>query len=146
MSASAAEHSELHQRLSKLTRALRKLHKSLIDAATRDFGEPVGSALEHLQLITNHPHFAWLLKLSGAMAELDERLDDKEQPLDSASANGLRQGIEALIGPAAPVDPAFRDKYTALLHASPDVVMAHGAVRQLLDAVGPRPPAAEVQG
>ncbi|MFL6707348.1 MAG: hypothetical protein ACJ8HI_03985 [Massilia sp.] len=138
---STPEHDLLHTRLSELTRALRKLHKALIDAATREFAEPVGSALEHLQLITNHPHFAWLLKLSGAMAELDERLDDAEQPLDTAAANGLRQGIEALIGPAPAIDPAFREKYTALLHASPEVVMAHGAVRQQLDAVGPRPPA-----
>lgn len=135
-----ADHAELHARLTDLTRGLRKLHKALIDGATRDYAEPVGGALEHLQLITTHPHFAWLLKLSGAMAELDERLDDTEQPLDTASANGLRQGIEALIGPAPAIDPAFREQYTAQLHASPEVVMAHGAVRQLLDALGPRPP------
>lgn len=133
---------DLHGRLTELTRGLRKLHKTLIDAATVQFAEPVGGALEHLQLITNHPHFAWLLKLSGVMAELDERLDDQETPLDQDAANGLRQGIEALIGPAAPVDPMFRANYTTLLHASPEVVMAHGAVRQLLDAVGPRPAAA----
>jgi hypothetical protein len=141
----APDATELHQRLTALTRALRKLHKSLIDAATNGFGAPVGSALEHLQLITNHPHFAWLLKLSGAMAELDERLDDKDQPPPRASAPGPRHRTAALIRPPAPLDPAFRENYTALLHASPEVVMAHGAVRQLLDAVGPRPPAAQPQ-
>lgn len=134
------EHPALHARLSTLSRALRTLHKALIDGATREFAEPVGGALEHLQLITNHPHFAWLLKLSGAMAELDERLDDKETPLDGATARGLRDGIEALIGPAAPVDPAFREQYTAMLHAAPEVVMAHGAVRQQLEALAPRLP------
>jgi hypothetical protein len=38
-----------------------------------------------LQLITNHPHFAWLQKLSGLMAQIDERLDDKE-PVTPAEA------------------------------------------------------------
>lgn len=121
--------------LNSLSRALRPLHKALIDAETRAFAEPVGSALEHLQLITNHPHFAWLLKLSGVMAEIDERIDDKETPLDSAGAEGLRQGVEGLIGPAPASDPVFREKYTTLLHASPDVVMAHGAVRQQLESM-----------
>lgn len=126
-------------RLNELSRALRKLHKALIDVATRQFAEPVGSALEHLQLITTHPHFAWLLKLSGAMAELDERVDDKEAPLDAAGAQGLRQAIESLIGPAPAIDPAFREQYLALLHDAPEVAIAHGAVRQLLDSFGPRP-------
>ena len=121
--------------LSDLSRQLRKLHKALIDAETRRFAQPVGSALDHLQLITTHPQFAWLLKLSGAMAELDERLDDKEQPLDAAGAQGLRTGIEALIGPGPASDPAFRAQYTALFQEAPAVVMAHGAVRQLLDSI-----------
>lgn len=119
--------------LQELARALRKLHKALIDAQTRQFGEAVGSALDHLQLITTHPQFAWLLKLSGAMAELDERLDDREAPLDSDGVLGLRKAIAALIGPGVALDPAFREKYTAMLHASPEVVMAHAAVRPMLD-------------
>lgn len=120
-------------RLQALARGLRTLHKALIDAETRRYPEPVSGALEHLQLITTHPQFAWLLKLSGAMAEIDERLDDKEALLDAAGVHGLRTAIAALIGPDAPSDATFRDNYTAMLHASPEVVMAHGAVRPLLD-------------
>jgi hypothetical protein len=114
-----------------LTHALRKLHKALIDVETQYFGA-VGGPLEHLQLITSHPHFAWLQKLSSLMATLDEALDDKEKPFDNETAAGFRTAIEALIGPGGESDPEFRRKYTTLLHDGPEVVIAHGAVRQAL--------------
>ena len=116
--------------LHTLARALRDLHKHLIQVEAQYFGA-VGSPLELLQLVTNHPHFAWLQKLSALMAQLDERLDDPE-PVDAATARGFRSAIEALIGPAQDGDLEFRTKYKALLHDSPEIVMAHGAVRRLL--------------
>lgn len=119
-----------------LTHALRKLHKALIDVDTQYFGA-VGSPLEHLQLITTHPHFAWLQKLSSLMAELDERLDE-EAPFDSATATAFRAAIEGLIGPGREIDPEFRRKYNAMLQDGPEVVMAHAAVRQVLQGMGAR--------
>lgn len=131
--------------LNALARALRSLHKNLIDIETIYFGQ-VGSPLEHLQLITNHPHFAWLQKMSGLMAEIDERTDDKE-PIDETTAASLRAAVEGLIGPHAPVDADFRQRYNTLLHDGADVVMAHAGVRQALQKLPslpmePEPPAA----
>jgi len=120
----------LRANLNNLARALRSLHKNLIDLETVYFGQ-VGSPLEHLQLITNHPHFAWLQKMSGLMAEIDERTDDKE-PIDDDTAASLRAAVESLIGPRRPVDADFRQRYNTLLHDGADVVMAHAAVRQAL--------------
>ena len=119
--------------LHTLARGLRDLHKQLIHAETQYFGA-VGSPLELLQLVTSHPHFAWLQKLSGLMAQMDERLDEPE-PLTSIEALAFRSAIEALIGPSEQGDMEFRAKYTALLHDGPDIVMAHGAVRRQLAAV-----------
>ena len=116
--------------LTELTRALRDLHKQLINLETQYFGA-VGSPLEHLQLITNHPHFAWLQKLSGLMTQIDERLDDPE-PVTHEEAKAFRQSLEMLIGPCEEGDQEFRAKYNALLHDGPELVMAHGAVRKLL--------------
>ncbi|WP_432378601.1 hypothetical protein [Duganella sp. P38] len=120
----------MNTQLTELTRALRDLHKQLINLETQYFGA-VGSPLEHLQLITNHPHFAWLQKLSGLMTQLDERLEDKE-PVTAAEAKAFRQSLEMLIGPCEEGDQEFRAKYNALLHDGPELVMAHGAVRKLL--------------
>ena len=85
-------------RLIALARALRDLHKHLIEIETQYFGA-VGSPLELLQLVTNHPHFAWLQKLSGLMAQMDERLDEPE-PVTPAVALTYRRALEALIGPS----------------------------------------------
>jgi hypothetical protein len=123
----------MNTQLHQLARALRDLHKQLIHIESQYFGN-VGSPLEHLQLITNHPHFAWLQKLSGLMTQIDERLDDKE-PVTPAEAKAFRQSLEMLIGPCEEGDQAFRAKYNALLHDGPELVMAHGAVRKLLAAI-----------
>ena len=124
--------------LHALARALRDLHKHLIHVEAQYYGA-VGSPLELLQLVTNHPHFAGLQKLSTLMAQLDERLDDPD-PVDPATARAFRSAIEALIGPAPDGDLEFRAKYTALLHDSPEIVMAHGAVRRLLADLAATPP------
>lgn len=123
----------MNTQLHQLARALRDLHKQLIHIESQYFGN-VGSPLEHLQLITSHPHFAWLQKLSGLMTQIDERLDDKE-PVTPAEAKAFRQSLEMLIGPCEEGDQEFRAKYNALLHDGPELVMAHGAVRKLLAAM-----------
>lgn len=124
----------LRGHLQELARVLRALHKTLIEADTPSFGE-VGSPLEHLQLVTTHPHFAWLLKLSGVMTALDEQLDEPELPVQDA-ARDMKRVLEGLIGPAPASDAVFRQKYSAHLLASPDVMMAHAALRQVLARLG----------
>ncbi|HEX8406413.1 MAG TPA: hypothetical protein VF670_17450 [Duganella sp.] len=123
--------------LNALAHGLRDLHKQLLHIETQYFGA-VGSPLELLQLVTSHPHFAWLQKLSGLMAQMDERLDEPEE-LAVADALVFRRAVEALIGPSEEGDMVFRAKYNALLHDAPEVVMAHGAVRKLLAAIGTAP-------
>lgn len=120
-------------KLTSLGRALRDLHKQLIDIESQYFGA-VGSPLELLQLVTNHPNFAWLQKLSGLMAQMDERLDE-EEPVTAAEAVTFRRAIEALIGPSEQGDLEFRAKYNAMLHDGPELVMAHGAVRKQLSEI-----------
>jgi hypothetical protein len=119
--------------LRDLARGARNLHKAMLDVETQYFGA-VGGVLEHLQLVTNHPHFAWLLKLSGLMAELDERLDG-EEPVEPADAAQFRAAFEALVGPRPPIDEDFRKRYLALLHDAPEVAIAHGVLRQALARV-----------
>ena len=120
----------LRTALRELASGARKLHKAMLDVETQYFGA-VGGVLEHLQLVTNHPHFAWLLKLSGVMAELDERLDDAE-PVDAFAAAQFRTAFEGLVGPRPPIDDEFRKRYLALLHDAPEVAIANGVFRQAL--------------
>ena len=128
---------DIGARLHNLSTVMRHLHKALIDVETQYFGA-VGSALEHLQLVTQHPHFAWLQKLSGLLTELDERLDEPDT-LDDGVAAAFRTAVEQLVGPRTASDADFRKRYTALLHDSPEVVMAHGALRRALEALPAQP-------
>ncbi|MDQ1829308.1 hypothetical protein [Massilia scottii] len=116
--------------LQAVPRALRAVHKALIDVETVYFGA-VGGPLEHLQLITNHPHFAWLQPMSILMAALDEALDEPET-LNAEAIAGWRGQVEELVGPGTAAASAFRAKYLILLHDSPEVAMAHGPLRKLL--------------
>lgn len=138
-----ADHANDHLRagLQAIPRALRTLHKALIDVETVYFGA-VGSALEHLQLITNHPHFAWLQPMSALMAALDEALDEPETPSAEAVA-GWRAAIEELVGPGTGTGGGFRTKYMILLHDSPEVAIAHGALRQMLARLPRKAPSAD---
>ena len=120
-------------KLTSLGRALRDLHQQLIHIESQYFGA-VGGPLELLQLVTNHPNFAWLQKLSGLMAQMDERLDE-EEPVTAEDAVTFRRAIEALIGPSEQGDLEFRAKYNAMLHDGPELVMAHGAVRKQLSEI-----------
>lgn len=120
----------LRSDLQHLSRALRTLHKALLDVETQYFGN-VGSALEHLQLVTSHPHFAWLQKLSGIISTLDECLDDEEALVVDLERR-FRAEVEGLVGPLPATDADFRQRYNALLHDSPEVAMAHGALRKVL--------------
>jgi hypothetical protein len=122
--------SVLPAQLTRLAKALRSLHKLLIERETQHFGS-VANPLEHLALVTNHPQFAWLQKLSGLMVELDEQLDDVES-ITVAMASAYRNAIERLIGPQAASDAPFRSRYVEFLHESPNVAIAHGEVRKAL--------------
>ena len=125
---------ESRTQLKNLSSVLRKLHKALVDLETRRFGDP-GSAFEHLQLLTSHPQFAWLRQISEILVDIDERLDDKEQPVDAEAVERVRGALGSLLG----LDNAseFRQKYLDALQQSTEVATAHGELRSRLSQLAP---------
>jgi len=125
---------EPRTQLKTLSSTLRKLHKTLVDVETKRFGEP-GNAFEHLQLLTSHPQFAWLRQISEVLVDIDERLDDKEQPVDSVAVESVRKTLDGLL--SAENSGEFRQKYLEALQASTDVAIAHGELRKRLTQLAP---------
>ncbi len=125
---------ESRTQLKTLSSALRKVHKALVDLETQRFGDP-GNAFEHLQLLTSHPQFAWLRQISEVLVEIDERLDDKEQPVDNASVESIAKTLASLLG--AENSSEFRQKYLDALQESTEVAMAHGELRNRLSQLAP---------
>lgn len=120
----------MRDELRELARALRRLHKAVADVELQYVGAPV-NALEQLQILTNHPQLLWLQKLSALMAELDECMEEPDIAAADIAAR-FSTVIEQLVGPRPPIDAAFRQRYTTLLHDGPDVAIAHGALRAVL--------------
>ena len=119
------------QRLRDLSRELFRLHGLLLDRERRAYERQYGrvGAHELLQLLLHDPYFAWLRALSGLMAQVDE-LADTEEPVNSADAEPLLRAAHRLLKSGD--SGAFQDKYRDALQESPDVVMTHAGITELL--------------
>jgi hypothetical protein len=84
-----------------------------------------------LQLLAYDPAFAWLRVLSALIVQIDERLDDKEQPLTSAGVKALTDEARGVIVGNAGGDD-YQQAYSRALQESPDAVIAQSRVARLL--------------
>ena len=125
------------ERWNGLGRALRDLHRSLVDQARRDYQRdhermdvPPG---ELLHLLMTAPEFDWLRGLSELMVEIDAMRDDEPELLEGLTPN-IRAAVERFITPPreGQAPNAFAQRYWHYLHQDPHVAMAHAAVKQAL--------------
>lgn len=119
--------------LDQLSRALLRLHKTLLDgervAYERVHGR-ITSNGEFLHLLLGHAWFEWLRELSQSMAQLDELAEAEGVSARDAIAD-LITSIRTLLTPSA-VGGGFGRRYYDALQRDPDVVLAHASVRELL--------------
>ena len=123
------------QRLRELSSRLVGLHSLLLDRERRAYETLHGSvgARELLHLLINDEQFAWLRSLSTLMAQIDALVDAGE-PLAAADAELLLRETYRLLKSGD--SGAFHDKYRDALQESPDVVMAHAGISELLRRTG----------
>ena len=118
-----------------LAKALRDLHRTLMERARRDFERvtlTVVSPGELLKLLTTSQEFAWLRELSELMADIDVVRDADSAERDEA-AYSIRSAVDHLF--ATPdADTPFARRYWAYIHEDPNVAIAHASVRQALNA------------
>ena len=117
-----------------LRHGLLALHKTLLDAERlryeREHGRMEGGG-QMLQLLAFDPSFAWLRVLSALIVQIDERLDDKEQPFTSGDAKKLRAEARGLlVGKDGGAE--FQECYHRALQSSPDAVIAQSRVTRSL--------------
>jgi hypothetical protein len=122
-----------------LARALRQLHAALLGSARDEYMRDHGLADppapgELLMLATQDEGFAWLRSLSELMAQIDELADDAQATADPQLRAAVRGAVEQLLAPAPGDAGNFAANYGRHLHAHPDTVMAHAAVKQALQA------------
>ncbi|MDH4082967.1 MAG: hypothetical protein OEV99_04275 [Nitrospira sp.] len=127
------EHSFKESSLDHLFQALLGLHKALLDdervAYERVHGR-IPSNGAFLQLVLNDAWFAWLRPLSQFIAKLDE-LSESNDPAPREGIPVLLASVQMLLIPTE-AGEGFGRQYHDALQRSPDVVLAHAAVRALL--------------
>jgi hypothetical protein len=119
------------ERLRDLSRELFRLHGLLLDRERRTYEHMHGPVAGHalLQLLLHHDHFAWLRALSGLMALVDEAVDSDE-PVPAADAERLLRETHRLLKSGD--EGVFHTKYRDALQESPDVVMVHAGITEVL--------------
>ena len=117
--------------LSELRSKLLYLHKTLLEMERADFERDFGrlTSGELLQLVINHPRFAWLRQISALVVQMDEMLA-AEEPATPGGVQGLLAQARALL--TSSTDEVFKEKYQAALQREPAVVLAHSEVTKLL--------------
>jgi hypothetical protein len=116
--------------LAELRRLLLHQHKTLIDWQRDDY-ERVNGRLQTsqlLQVIFEHPSFAWLRTMSGLIVRIDEALEEKEG--EGSETGPLVAQARELVAPE-PGSP-YAMRYHAALQELPDAVLAHRDLVTLL--------------
>ena len=91
-------------------------------------------ARELLGLLLHDPQFAWLRSLSMLMTQIDAAVDE----LDPITADDAQRAcLEAYRLLKSGDSGAFQDKYRDALQDSPDIIMAHARVSEVLRGITP---------
>jgi len=125
---------EGRERLREVSRALLRLHKSLLDDERVQFERVRGrieSSGEFLQLVLHDERFAHLRPLSALVVQFDELLDAEEAT--KAEADALIAQARAMLKPSE-TGGEFERRYYAAIQRDPDVIFAQSEVRRLLTA------------
>ncbi|MEQ1845323.1 MAG: hypothetical protein ABL983_07060 [Nitrospira sp.] len=119
--------------LDNLFRVLLCLHKALLDDERVSYERVHGRIPSNgafLQLALNDAWFAWLRPLSQLIAKLDE-LSESDDASSREAIPPLLVSVQMLLMPTEEGE-GFSRQYHDALQRSPDVVLAHAAVRALL--------------
>ncbi|MGC2235128.1 MAG: hypothetical protein WA584_03135 [Pyrinomonadaceae bacterium] len=123
---------ETRRKLKDLSKALLRLHKTLLDAAKIEYETKFGaisSVNQYLQLVIDDPHFAWLRKISALIALVDEAASIR-RAASEPDAQALLKEAQILLN-FEDADEAFNDKFQAALQKNPDAVINHNDALQI---------------
>lgn len=137
----------MREKLNRVRRCLLGLHKSILDAERESYERERGRiASPHvlLQLVMNDPWFGWFRPLSDILVRIDELLeghtptqsdqqpDTTPPPPSDTDAEAILRELRSLLQPAEEGEE-FATKYKAVLQRTPDIILAHAELTQLLE-------------
>lgn len=117
---------ETRGKLKKLSSAMLRLHKTLLEGAKAEYetkNRKIQSPNQYLALVLDDPHFAWLRKLSTMIALIDEA-NSVRRPASESDGAALLNEAKILLD-FEDADEDFNDKFQTALQNNPDAVIIH---------------------
>lgn len=117
---------ETRGNLKNLSKAMLRLHKTLLDAAKLDYeakNGTIASVNQYFQLVIDDAHFAWLRKLSSLIALIDEAVSVR-RPATEDEAKGLENEAKLLLN-FQDGDESFNEKFQTALQNNQDAVLGY---------------------
>ncbi len=117
---------ETRQKLKDLSKAMLRLHSTLLDAAKIEYETKNGrisGVAQYLQLVIDDPHFSWLRKFSSLIALIDEAASIR-RPASGTQAQALLNEARILLNFES-TDENFNDKFQNALLSNLDGVLGH---------------------
>jgi hypothetical protein len=115
------------ERLTDLAKTLRSIHSALLESVKRDYEAAHGKIpgpLKLYQLVIDDPFFSWLRPLSGQMALIDERIDDKTK-LEPSDLSTVHDAVNGLFNPKKAKADSFAANYKARMQSDASVTALH---------------------
>ncbi|CAN5499673.1 hypothetical protein BH10ACI1_BH10ACI1_18600 [soil metagenome] len=117
---------ETRGKLKGLSKAMLRLHKTLLDAAKVEYETKNGaiqSTNQYLSLVIDDSYFAWLRKLSSLIALIDEAVSIRRPATETEAVALLNEAKNLLNFEDAEED--FNNKFQAALQNNKDAVLGH---------------------
>ncbi len=122
------------QQLKQARLHLLRLHKALLEAEKMTYEMahgPIASNMAFFGLVLDHEWFQWLRPMSGFIAEVDEAIGDKKNPITAEVAVIYLERVVTFVGVDPTGDQNFQ-KYYEAIERDPDVARLHVELTQIL--------------
>lgn len=117
---------ETRAKLKGLSKAMLRLHKTLLEASKAEYEAKNGAITnvsQYFQLVIDDPHFAWLRKISSLIALIDEAVSVR-RPASETEAVALLNEAKILLN-FEDADEDFNNKFQTALQNNKDAVLGH---------------------
>jgi hypothetical protein len=138
MTANTFSHDRAIDQLKATRHQLLRLHKALLDAEKNSYEithGPIASNMEFFNLVLNHEWFQWLRPISGLIAEVDEAIGNKKDPIAPSTAVVYLERTYTLIV-VDPTGASHAVKYYEAIERDADVARLHVELTEILQADG----------
>ncbi|MBC8159883.1 MAG: hypothetical protein H7Z42_01580 [Roseiflexaceae bacterium] len=124
---------DLREALGQVHKQMLELHRTLIAATRKDYERehgPIENPYALLNLVSNHPAFAWLRPLTLLLVDIDDLQEQAE--LSSYAVSAVRAASAVLFMPTEDQDKSFYEQLRAARQNEPSLVTLHAHIRQAL--------------